>query len=285
MGSLPVGVANSLAAAMATLAGCDYHNFRTRHYLGKNGAGNSAAWTFGKRFDMSTSAQPLAFAAALSTQLDTSLAAAEACAAALKSLGATPDLAVVFFSREHSAKADALAQQLCDALGTENVLGCSGESIVGVGQEVEEGPALSIWLAKWPGVTTHLLNLNFERTAEGGVIQGWPDDLVGEWPEGSFLMLLGEPYSFPADALLERLNEDRPGVAVVGGMASGGQLPVRIDLSLAARVSPKEPRPLSSAVRSACGPSSRKAAARLAGTSSLPRQNGTLSMNSAANRL
>jgi len=90
---------------------------------------------------------------------------------------------------------------------------------------VEEGPALSVWLAKWPGVTTHLLNLNFERTPEGGVIQGWTDDLAGEWPEGSFLILLGEPYSFPADALLERLNEDRPGVSVVGGMASGGLQP------------------------------------------------------------
>jgi small ligand-binding sensory domain FIST len=174
---------------------------------------------------MSTSAQPLAFAAALSTQLDTTAAAAEACAAARKSLGGTPDLAVVFFSREHAGTADQLAEQLCDALGTENVIGCSGESIVGVGQEVEEGPALSVWLAKWPGVTTHLFNLNFERTPEGGVIQGWPDDLAGEWPEGSFLMLLGEPYSFPADALLERLNEDRSGVAVVGGMASGGHTP------------------------------------------------------------
>ena len=190
-----------------------------------DGAGNSAAWTFGKHFDMSTSAQPLAFAAALSTHPDTTQAAAEACAAARKDLGGVPDLAVVFFSREHAAKADALAGQLCDLLGTENILGCGGESIVGVGQEVEEGPALSLWLAKWPGVTARLLNLNFERTPEGGMIQGWPEEVAGEWPEGTFLVLLGEPYSFPADALLERLNEDRAGVPVVGGMASGGLQP------------------------------------------------------------
>ena len=38
-------------------------------------------------------------------------------------------------------------------------------------------------------------------------------------------MFLGEPYSFPADALLERLNEDQPGVKVLGGMASGGWNP------------------------------------------------------------
>jgi len=174
---------------------------------------------------MAHSAQPLAFSSALSTQLDTSKAAAEACAAARSSLGETPDLAIVFFSREHATQADSLAGKLCDALGTDNVLGCSGESIVGIGQEVEDGPALSVWLAKWPGVTTHLLNLNFERTPEGGVIQGWTDELAGEWPEGTFMVLLGEPYSFPADALLERLNEDRPGVPVVGGMASGGHGP------------------------------------------------------------
>jgi len=83
--------------------------------------GNSAAWTIGKHLDMSTSAQPLAFAAALSTQPDTTQAAAEACAAALKELDAAPDLAVVFFSREHARKADLLATQLCDALGTDNV--------------------------------------------------------------------------------------------------------------------------------------------------------------------
>src|SRR4029079_10797694 len=121
---------------------------------------------------MPTSAQPLAFAAALSTKSDTKHAAAEACEKARHGLSGPPDLAVAFFSREHAAKADLLAGQLCDLLGTENLLGCSGESIVGVGQEIEEGPALSLWLAKWPGVTSHLLNLNFERTPEGGVIQG-----------------------------------------------------------------------------------------------------------------
>ena len=37
--------------------------------------------------------------------------------------------------------------------------------------------------------------------------------------------MLGEPFSFPADFLLERMNEDRPNVPVIGGMASGGTQP------------------------------------------------------------
>src|SRR5690606_3234827 len=46
------------------------------------------------------------------------------------------------------------------------------------------------------------------------------------WPQGSVLITLADPFSFPADAMLERLNEDHPGVPVLGGMASGGFSPL-----------------------------------------------------------
>jgi small ligand-binding sensory domain FIST len=39
------------------------------------------------------------------------------------------------------------------------------------------------------------------------------------------LIVLGEPFSFPADYMLERINEDRPKVPVIGGMASGAAQP------------------------------------------------------------
>jgi small ligand-binding sensory domain FIST len=94
-----------------------------------------------------------------------------------------------------------------------------------MGREIEGDSALSVWLARWPGVQASLFNLQFERTREGGVIQGWPESLAGEWPPDTFLLLLGEAFSFPADLLLDRLNEDRPGVPVIGGMASGGTQP------------------------------------------------------------
>ena len=113
----------------------------------------------------------------------------------------------------------------CELLGTENLLGCSGESIVGVRREIEHEPAVSLWLASWPGVQSTSMLLSFERTPEGGVIQGWPDELAGDWPEGAFVLLLGEPFSFPVEQLLERMNEDRPGVPMIGGMASGGHDP------------------------------------------------------------
>ena len=69
------------------------------------------------------------------------------------------------------------------------------------------------------------MHLNFQRTEEGGAIVGWPDDLTGDWPRESVLLILAEPFTFPADYLLQRLNEDQPGVLAVGGMASGGTAP------------------------------------------------------------
>lgn len=165
------------------------------------------------------------FASSLSVNPDSLSAVREACSAARGQLDATPDLALIFFSSHHTPHVDALAAAACDLLGTENLLGCSGESIVGVRREIEREPAVSVWLARWPEVQSVSMLLTFERTPEGGVIQGWADELGDEWPDGSFVLLLGEPFSFPVEQLLERMNEDRPGLPIVGGMASGGHDP------------------------------------------------------------
>ena len=167
----------------------------------------------------------LRFAAALSTQAEASRAVAETCEAALAELGGTPDLAFAFVSHHHGPDFAPLAAALCDALGTKALLGCTGESIVGGDREVENQPALSLWLARLPGASLSPMHLAFERAPEGGAIVGWPSGLAEPWPDGAALIVLGEPFSFPADLLLERMNEDRPGVPVLGGMASGGWSP------------------------------------------------------------
>lgn len=165
------------------------------------------------------------FAAALSTVRDTREAVQQLCEEVGQKLGGSADLALLFFSLDHAPQAEAIARDVCQTLGTKNVLGCTGESIAGNGKEVEDGPALSLWAARWPKVEQRLLQLEFERTPDGGMINGWPEDLPEELPPDAFLILLADPFFFPADLLLERLNEDRPGLRVIGGMASGGHQP------------------------------------------------------------
>jgi small ligand-binding sensory domain FIST len=56
-------------------------------------------------------------------------------------------------------------------------------------------------------------------------VVGWHEALGEKWPERSSLIMLGDPFSFPADSVLARLGDDRPTVTVMGGMASAAAAP------------------------------------------------------------
>jgi len=171
------------------------------------------------------------FASALSTREQTEHAVEEVCASALDALGgAVPDLAVCFFSGDHVGLSDPLAARLVSRLGTENVLACSAESVAGVGREIEIDSAVSLWVACLPGTNLVPMHLQYERSPEGGSFSGWPETLPDPWPvtpgpDGAALLVLGDPFSFPADLLLELVNDGHPGLPVVGGMASAGHQP------------------------------------------------------------
>ncbi len=173
----------------------------------------------------STSTPAPRFAAALSTLENTSSAVDEVCRSALAQLGTKPDLALVFVSPQHADNLARVGGHICDLIGSESLLGCTGESIVGNDREVESHPAVALWLAAMPETKLSLMHLDFQQTPDGGSFVGWSGELVSGWPSGSAMLLLGEPFSFPADELVWRLNEDRPGVPVLGGMASGGVVP------------------------------------------------------------
>jgi small ligand-binding sensory domain FIST len=97
-----------------------------------------------------------------------------------------------------------------------------GESIVGNDREIEGQPALSLWLARWTArVEATPFHLTLERTPEGLSLMGWPDVLFGADSSPPSILLLGDPYTFPTDVFLNQMNEDSPGVRVLGGMASG----------------------------------------------------------------
>ena len=165
------------------------------------------------------------FASALSKQVRMADAIDETCDSIRQVNPAPPSLTIVFSSHHHADVWDDLAAHVSRRLQTESLMGCSGESIVGTCCEVEEQPALSVW-AVWTSREPFTpIHLEFKNTPEGGAIVGWPDEMTDVWSEASTLLLLAEPFTFPADYLLERLNEDRTGVPVLGGMASGATAP------------------------------------------------------------
>jgi small ligand-binding sensory domain FIST len=63
--------------------------------------------------------------------------------------------------------------------------------------------------------------LSVEDTPDGRAIGGWPE--LDHEP--STLLLLTDPFSFPTDGFLRRLDEARPGLQVIGGAASAARGP------------------------------------------------------------
>jgi small ligand-binding sensory domain FIST len=164
------------------------------------------------------------FSSVLSTAATTK-AAVEDCLARSQWQGPV-DLAMVFFAPAHREAALEIAQSVSAAVKPRCLLGCQGETVVGNDREVEEGPALCVWLGRWAEeVELTAFHLTMEETSDGLALLGWPDDLALATPDDSLIIALADPFTFPVDDFLHQLNDEQPGVRVVGGMASGGRQP------------------------------------------------------------
>src|SRR5215218_7855841 len=166
----------------------------------------------------------LTFGAAISTASDHAQALDEVIPAALEQVGGPPDLVVCFFSMEHADAAGGIALSLSERTGTASILGCTAQGVIGGGRELEGVPGLAVWLARLPGVEVRPFGLRVLPLEDGVGIGGWPD--LPDDDQASVL-LLAEPFTFPADSFLERLNAEQPGLPVIGGMVSGATEPGR----------------------------------------------------------
>jgi small ligand-binding sensory domain FIST len=167
------------------------------------------------------------FGAGLSRDADPVRAAREACAPVRAALGdAAATLVVMFASPDLCRDAEGLLAAIRGELAAEHLIGAMGEAVVGAGREVEEGPALAVWGAHLPGVEVVPFRLVARPLGEGMGVLGWPD-AIADAPAGNIgpVIMLADPFTFPADGLLSELNEEPGAPVVVGGLASGGRKP------------------------------------------------------------
>jgi small ligand-binding sensory domain FIST len=162
------------------------------------------------------------FGAAASTAADHQQALDEVVPVVLGQVGEAPDLVVCFFSMEHADAAAGISLGLSERMGTATIVGCTAGAVISGRRELEDSPALSVWAARLPGVRATPFALDLVELPDGYGVTGWPDL---DPAERSDVLLLPDPFSFPADSFIRRLNEDQPGVRVIGGMASGASGP------------------------------------------------------------
>lgn len=161
----------------------------------------------------------LACAAALTNEADPDRALAEASASVTAQLeGRSIDLLVCFLTHHHATALERVPEHLVTATGARTLLGCTGESVLGDDRELEQGPALSLFAAHLPD--TEVVGF---RAAYDGELPPAPD--IANAGRDTSMLLLADPFSFPAQEYLDLVGERYPGLPVVGGMASGGMGP------------------------------------------------------------
>ena len=161
----------------------------------------------------------LRFATALSTQAQAAKAAEDLAVEIQAKFDTTPiDLACLFFSAHHIAKADQLVATISRLLNPRFFIGCSGEGIIAGAQELETTPAVTLWAASLPNVKLDPIRVSFSPTQDQFRLSDWPD-FNGD---DASLLILADPFTTPVQEVLSLLDERYPGVKAIGGLAGGG---------------------------------------------------------------
>ncbi len=173
------------------------------------------------------------FAAALSEHPLTAHAVGEVTGEVLERIGERPDFATVFVTPPHAGALEDVMRTVEEVLHPLVSLGCAAESVLGPHREVEHGAAVSLLAGHVGPLMPLALDAVPSDSGDGLVLRGWPPELSFA-PEA--LVLLGDPYSFPAESFLDWVDSHHPGLRVVGGMASAARGPGGNRLALGTHV-------------------------------------------------
>jgi small ligand-binding sensory domain FIST len=135
-----------------------------------------------------------------------------------------PNLVAAFISPHHAEAYQGFSKALVSVFPKALVMGCSAEGVIGAGHEVEQRAALSLTAAVLPGVELSPFHLSASQLPETvSPAEPWTH-LIGVRPTANLhFLLLADPFSIDAGALVLGLDAAYPSSPKVGGLASGGR--------------------------------------------------------------
>ena len=141
-------------------------------------------------------------------------ALATALAAALAPLdGHAPDLLVLFASPAYRASYRDLVDEAAARSGAGDVVGCSAAAIIAGVKEIEDQPGIAALALCLPAGSE--VRVRRVAAARPGATLGLA---AGEC---TGLIVLADPFTFNVEALVNGLEQAYPGVAIMGGLATG----------------------------------------------------------------
>jgi small ligand-binding sensory domain FIST len=147
---------------------------------------------------------------------DPRIAAIEAGTDARQALdGAPAGLVVAFSSGRHLEDPAATLEGLHEALAPRCLIGCGAGAVLAAGHEFEGRTAVAVWAAALGAGSAETFHATGRQDDDGVQVDGLPSA-----PGASAVLLLPDPYTFPADRAVEELQRTAPGAPVMGGFSS-----------------------------------------------------------------
>jgi small ligand-binding sensory domain FIST len=135
-----------------------------------------------------------------------------------------PDLLVAFISPEHVDACLELGELATRRFPGALFVACTGLGVIGASREAEEGPALSLNGAVLPRVECTARHIEMSSLPDPeGELEPWIE-LLGVDPRlAPKILLLADPFTLDAHALVSGLDRAYPGAPKFGGLVSGGR--------------------------------------------------------------
>ena len=127
----------------------------------------------------------------------------------------SPDLLLVFIDSAFAANYQEITDRLREATGTAHLIGASGQSVIGSSIEAEDGHAIAVLAMQIPGATLTPLPIDPRKMDDDtfAVLKDGPD----VW------LMFTNPFTIMTDKLVAHLQETKPGLVLLGGMASSAR--------------------------------------------------------------
>ena len=135
------------------------------------------------------------------------------------------DLGFLFISTFNKTSTAQIVEQIKKKAAIKNLLGCSCTGVISTYTEVENQPACSLFLAKFPDTKIKPFYLNqdqFEQFDKPEDLYKFLEVYPAEKPK---FLLLPDPFLLDMNGFLKLLNQSYPDSPVIGGLASAASKP------------------------------------------------------------
>jgi small ligand-binding sensory domain FIST len=139
---------------------------------------------------------------------------------------------VLFATAAHLDALDDVAATVQDVVDPRAFIGAAANAVLGGQRGVEDEPGLALWAARLDGAPTPV-HLTVDTAEDGWSLSGWPGEASAS---ARSLILLADPFSFPVVDVVRSLQQSRPDLAVIGGLASAANGPGGNRLVIGGRV-------------------------------------------------